>query len=94
MAENENTTFRADLEAVIHPVFALKAMLQGAECLLEGYAGEDREGVVWAAREIVREATIKAESIYMRCDDLDIYRHADELEAARSSGSNTRSTGI
>lgn len=81
MAERDST-LKQDIADVIRLSYPIEAMLHGALSLLEGYIGDDRNGDVFHAQQLIELAEQKAKEIYVTSDQLKIEKRAGELEAA------------
>lgn len=75
------STLSKDIIETINPVFAAKAMLQGASALLAKTEHlVDPDGDIWAARELIDATIATVESIYILADEKGLRARAEALE--------------
>lgn len=79
-----DSTLKQDIADVIRLSYPIEAILHGALSLLEGYLGDDENGDVFHALQLIELAEQKTKEIYLTGHQLKLEERAGVLETAQT----------
>ena len=79
--DSSRATLEQDLSSVFSTLYPLQALLSGALSLMEDYAGDDREGKIWSARELIELAGAKTAAMIAKEGEFHLFERIKALES-------------